>query len=148
MPGNSLVGAGEGGHPSPMTKMAGGKNTQLLCFRRTEAQFTLQSFLQDPAIVTLWGTLPGFHSSLSSCLSHPPMALPQEHSCNNFLYTNPCPRRTQSKIIEWKQPGYFFPSPTGSRVVPSNGCSPPWPQLLLVGPHCGCPMQAHSSPQC
>lgn len=104
MPGNLLVGAGGGGHPSPMTEMAGGKNTQLLCFRRTEAQFTLQLFP------------PG------SSYSHP---------LRNFAWLSPlslilplppsygAPPRSTPAIIFYTQ----IPAPGGLNLRSQNGSS-------------------------
>lgn len=92
-----------------------------------ELRHSLQSrcFRQDPAVVSPPGILLGFHPSLS-CLSH--CTTRQEHSCNNLLYINACPRRTQAKTVNLRvvlplclAPGW---SPAGAALL--HGSSSCW----------------------
>lgn len=83
--------------------MARVKKTQLFFSGELRHGLHSRCFWQDPAKVSSPRILLGFHPSLS-CLSY--RTTRHEHSYNNLLYINPCPRRTQAKTVNL---GVVFP---------------------------------------
>lgn len=114
--------------------MTGGKKTQLLCFRRTETQLTLQMLLAGSSYSITPRNSAWLLPLSLSCLSH--RTTHHEHSYNNLLYINPCPRRTQAKTVNLR---VVFPLSVWLQGCHQQGLlSSMDPAPVNWSPHYGC----------